>query len=357
MNNEKVMVSVIMSVYNTKEEYLRVAIESILNQTYKDFEFIIINDCSNTETSEIIHSYNDHRIIVINNSQNMGLTKSLNKGLRIAKGKYIARMDSDDISLETRLYEQLMYMEANKDISVLGAYTRIVGKGRVKAQRWPDNPEITKIRLLFCNAGIIHPTAFFRKEHLDKYDIWYDESLLKSQDYAMWVKIMEKGKIDILPRVLLEYRVHEDQISIKDKNEQAYYANIIMLRQLDKFKYDFTEKEKAIFCELSKGNMLGSLKESSDLINRLIEINDKKELYNKKLFRLEIIRIWVSTSIRRIRKFKKFDMFFSRLTFKILIPSYLLHWLRYFFIEHARIRCLMYKLSIFKDNFHRRLKI
>jgi glycosyltransferase involved in cell wall biosynthesis len=118
-------ISVVMSVYNG-EKYLRQAIESILQQTYTDFEFIIIDDGSTDSSREIIQSYDDKRIRLVINEQNIGLTKSLNKGIRLAKGEFIARMDADDISLPQRFEKQVAYLDSHPEVGVLGTYANII---------------------------------------------------------------------------------------------------------------------------------------------------------------------------------------------------------------------------------------
>ena len=122
-----IKITVLMSVYNTKEDYLREAIESILNQTLREFEFIIINDASNEQTINILDQYNDDRIIRIDNEVNHGLTASLNKGLSVAKGEYIARMDADDISYPNRLELQYQYMQKHPNVAILGGWTKSNG--------------------------------------------------------------------------------------------------------------------------------------------------------------------------------------------------------------------------------------
>lgn len=119
-SKKKPAISVLMPVYNS-EKYLNEAIESILNQTFVDFEFIIINDASNDNSENIIESYQDSRIKYFKNEKNLGVAKTLNKGLKLAQGKYIARMDSDDISLPERLYKQFKFMEVYNDIDVCGS--------------------------------------------------------------------------------------------------------------------------------------------------------------------------------------------------------------------------------------------
>src|SRR6185295_3491651 len=123
-------VSVLMSVYNG-EKYLKEAMESILNQSFPDFEFLIFNDSSTDSGREIILSFNDPRIVLVDNEKNIGLTKSLNKGLSLAKGKYIARMDADDISDAGRLNEQVNYMEKNSDVAVCGSWVQFLNESEV----------------------------------------------------------------------------------------------------------------------------------------------------------------------------------------------------------------------------------
>ena len=155
----KVSVSVLMSVYNTKEEYLRKAVESILNQSFTDYEFIIFNDGGDKKITTIIQGYSDKRIRLVENSENIGLTKNLNKGITMARGKYIARMDADDISLPNRLKVQYYYMEKHPDIDILGG---AVWSNNVKNVYWRYfSQEWRKVNLLFGNYGICHPTAFF----------------------------------------------------------------------------------------------------------------------------------------------------------------------------------------------------
>lgn len=214
MNSGCPTISVIMSVYNTNKSFLAEAIESILNQTYPNFEFIIIDDNSTDGSLSIIEQYmsKDDRIVLIKNKTNIGLTKSLNKGLKLAKGQYIARMDADDVSLPDRFKQQIEYMENNSHVTVIGG---IAYSGAEVTNRWfNENTKIEKALFLFGNAGIAHPTAFIRKSFLDFHHIKYDENLKKSQDYALWLDIVQQGGvIQRLPEFVLKYRIHEGQIS------------------------------------------------------------------------------------------------------------------------------------------------
>ena len=343
--NAEIVISVVMSVYNTKEKYLRNAINSILIQTYSKFEFIIINDGSNEETTNIINSYNDPRIVIINNSYNLGLTKSLNIGFKNSRGKYIARMDADDISLPERLYRQFIFMESNQHIQVLGTYTRGINSNRVDSKHWNGDKSTMSIRLLFYNAGFAHPTAFFRKSFLEQYDIYYDESIKKSQDYFMWVEVNRYGNMDILPMVLLEYRIHKNQISVKSNLEQNYYSDVIKLRQLNSIQDKFSVEDRNLFCRLYEGSFEADIREVKRLLFNIIHTNNIKKIYNERLFNIEITRIWVCICVKRIKTMHKFDMLFDLFILRVFIPSHFIHLLHYIALENAQMRSFIFKIK------------
>lgn len=221
-SNEEVKVSVITSVYNVKDEYLIEAIDSMLNQTFDCFEYILINDGSSTSNSEILKSYSkkDNRIRLIENPVNIGLTKSLNIGLKNTKGKYIARLDADDVSHKERLQLQFDYMEKHPEIDVLGSwFHHNNGKTMKTGANFPM--EWRKVLLLTSNAGIVHSTAFIRSSFLKDNNIMYDETKKRAQDYKLWLDIaLCGGVIEYYPRDLVLFRDHENQISQAYKDEQ-----------------------------------------------------------------------------------------------------------------------------------------
>lgn len=221
------MVSVLMSVYNEKPDYLEESIRSVINQTFRDFEFIIVNDGCDNECVSIIEKYKniDQRIIIVNNDINIGLTKSLNKGLEIARGKYIARMDSDDSCIETRLEKQVSYMESHNYVVVLGTNACDFRGRKLQVIHSSYDFEATKIRMLFFNAGVYHPSAMIRTAFIRKNNIRYNEKYLVSQDYRMWVDvIMAGGVLANLEEALIKYRIHKDQITSKKQSLQKEYT-------------------------------------------------------------------------------------------------------------------------------------
>lgn len=339
------MISVIMSVHNTKEEYLRPAIESILNQTYSNFEFIIIDDNSDSRTKNILKSYQDERIIIHTNSQNLGLTKSLNIGINLSRGKYIARMDSDDISLKTRLEEQLKYMEEHPDVVLLGSFTRPINTKKVNRQHWTDNQDILKIRLLFYNIGIAHPTAFFRRDFLLNNNIKYDETYPKSQDYAMWVNVIKYGKIAVLPKALLEYRIHSDQITSQKRSEQIDCENRIILRQFEEYGFQLNDRERSIISSIYRGETDASNDEIKRLFKKMVSVNYQKRIFDKELFKRELIRVWIVSGIKQYKKAGNSRMLLSSMTLKLLCPSYFFHVLSFFIFEDSRFRAAINKFK------------
>lgn len=226
--------SVIMSVYNTREDFLRECIDSILNQTEKDFEFIIIDDNCNKKTRYILESYKDSRIVLIINNENKGLTYNLNRALDLAQGQYIFRMDADDVSHIDRIRQMTQYMDENDNINILGSYMNCDGIIRKYYGNIPW--EIRKTLLLFDNAGLGHPSVVFRKSFLDKFELKYDVTIRKSQDFELWTRCVEYTNLHVYKKSMVDYRIHEDQITTKCSEEQKQCMKCIKERQLMKFR-------------------------------------------------------------------------------------------------------------------------
>ena len=222
MNSQSPLVSVLMSCYNS-EEYIDEAINSILNQTYQKFEFIIINDGSTDTTLAHIQDFHDDRIKIINR-ENKGLVYSLNEGLKICQGKYVVRMDADDISLLNRIEKQILFLEENPEISVCGgAIEEFDEQGVIKTIIKPT----THIDLLFYSlksSPLAHPAATIRRSVLTKYQIQYDLNYKYGQDVKLWSEIIRIGKLANLKDVVLKYRRSENQVSKSKRKEQKALA-------------------------------------------------------------------------------------------------------------------------------------
>lgn len=241
MNNPQI--SVIMPAYNA-EKYIAEAINSILTQTFNDFEFIIINDASTDSTKEIIESYKDLRIKFINNEQNQGVAKSLNIGLAAARGKYIARMDADDISLPQRFQTQFDFMEQNPDIGICGSWAQNFGERDDVIKTYQTHEEIRDATFFYCPMN--HPSVIFRNNN----SILYSENFTSTQDYELWCREIDNLNFANIPEVLLLYRRHSGQTNGKKQND---IANDIRLKNVKKIGFDLSEEEKSIYLNIVNG--------------------------------------------------------------------------------------------------------
>ena len=177
-------VTVLMPVYNG-EQYLREAIDSILSQTFADFDFLIIDDGSTDLSEEIIKTYRDSRIGLVHNGKNRGLINTLNKGLDLSQGEFIARMDCDDISLPTRLQKQLLFMESNSHIGVCGTWVETIGDDPGHIFQYPTDPQKIQSQLLF-DSPLAHPSVIMRRSLLDKFHLRYNPQYLHAEDWFFW---------------------------------------------------------------------------------------------------------------------------------------------------------------------------
>lgn len=196
--------------------YIRKSIDSILAQTFKDFELLIINDCSPDNTDEIVESYTDFRIRYIKNARNLGISASSNLGISLAKGKYIARQDHDDIAFPNRLQLQYEYMETHPDIGVCGTGFRTFEKKHKTVIHPQDNTSIKAYLLFKC--ALAHQTTLIRKELLQQHNLRYDETFQASNDRKLWIDAAPYTKFHNLPIILLKYRVHKDMTSKTKKS-------------------------------------------------------------------------------------------------------------------------------------------
>ena len=234
--NKKVngeLVSVIMPVYNRTDTIMD-AIKSITNQTYRDLELIIIVEKSDVqdEINKVISKIKDNRIIIINNTKKLGLADSLNVGIRKAKGKYIARMDDDDISDYSRIAKQVNYLKNNKDIAIVGSYMKFFGNSDLVC-KLPTDSDSLKVNCLY-KTPLFHPTVMFNLNVLSKKDLVYSIGT-RAEDYDLWSKLIEKYKIANIPEVLYYYNLSGSNSSVVNEEKLNDSHLDIMRYQLDKY--------------------------------------------------------------------------------------------------------------------------
>jgi glycosyltransferase involved in cell wall biosynthesis len=292
-------ITVLMPVYNC-ELYVRDAIDSILVQSFTNFEFFIIDDASTDSTVSIIKSYIDSRIQLIEKPINTGYTNSLNLGLQVAKGKYIARMDGDDISLPERFAKQVAFLEANQDIVVCGSWYTIIGSDITV--KLPEHHDAIKVAFLKGNC-MAHPSVMMRKQSLNECSIVYDLSKEPAEDYDLWVRLALQGRLlHNLQEALLGYRIHDTQVSEKQNLKQInsvletkhYIFNCLELNLLpeekmvlDKVLNDglgISYSDIAVFKKLQIKLLASNAKDLFETIGFKKEILDLEKMVVKRCF-------------------------------------------------------------------------
>ncbi|AOW08136.1 glycosyltransferase family 2 protein [Flavobacterium gilvum] len=276
-------VTVLMPVYNC-ELYIKEAVESVLNQTFKDFEFLIIDDASTDKTVHIIKSYNDARIQLIKKPVNTGYTNSLNYGLKIAKGEYIARMDGDDISLPERFEKQVAFLDAHPNVILCGTLYQIIGTNKVCDH--PLSHNAIKVKLISA-CYIAHPTVMFQKRILETNRLQYDSVMEPAEDYDLWSRLVFLGELANIGEVLLYYRTHPQQTSIIRSTKQNKVSREVRIRMLTMIDPLFDAEVYSF--DLSAQNLnnqfvIKKIKSKIDLFDSLVILNNQREIYDEKLF-------------------------------------------------------------------------
>ena len=293
-------VTVLMTVYNG-EKYLRESMDSILNQTFMDFEFLIIDDASTDASCNIILSYNDPRIRLIENEKNVGQAESLNRGLEKAKGKYIARMDQDDICLPQRLRCQLDVMEQNPNVGVCGTFAQFIDSNskdiivKWNEEMMTENEDL-KTQLLF-RPCFIHPSVIIRKSVLKNHHLCYEESAGHAQDYRLWYRISPFCDFVNIPHKLYKYRLHKSQLNKNKQNDQYLSSNETRRMILKDFLgREVSQKEQTIHAEISiaqHGSSLSEVNEAENWLKFLMNHNKLDRKYKKKSLIRVLQKIWI----------------------------------------------------------------
>ena len=238
---------------------------------------------------------------MIKNDKNLGITKSLNKGLCVAKGEYVARMDADDIAFPERFEKQIKFLESHPEYIVCGTGVELIGEWEKKhsnkyiCRTIPDREQF-RINLLFGNyPNIVHPTAMFNNKLLKKHQITYNEKYPLAQDYRMWVSCSEYAECTNLPETLLYYRVHGQAVSSDKKELQKNIAVQIMQEQLEKLELTLTEEYAEIHKDFISSRKPYDLK-CEKWIKTLLKHNKKHKVYDQKLLKKTLWKKWAEIS-------------------------------------------------------------
>lgn len=263
-------VSVLIPTYNTKEEWLKESIQSILEQTFQDFEIIVLDDGSDNNLDAVIKSFNDDRIKFYQNEENLGVGKTRNKLIELATGEYIAFQDSDDISFPTRLEKQVRFLDENTEFSGVSAWLETFPYKKVLKNK----PE-PKILDFIGGCGFSQTCSMLRVADIKKYNLKYDDALSTSEDYDLWSRCIEYIKLYNLQEVLLKYRRNPKSLVHTKKKEMVQADLAIKQRLLDKLTNDKKLQEKTIRL-ISK-----SSQKQSSIFEKIFSIRNEWDGLNK----------------------------------------------------------------------------
>ncbi|GHV56049.1 glycosyl transferase [Bacteroidia bacterium] len=299
--NPETSISVLMPVFNA-EKYLREAIESILNQTFTDFELIIINDGSMDGSKAIIQSFSDRRIRYVENETNLGVVKTANKGIDLCRGKYTIRMDADDISLPGRLEQQYRFMEEHPDIGVCSSWAQVIDEqgsvtGKIILQ---TDPELVLIHLLF-SVSLIQPACCIRTKLL-KENKYQQEPV--TEDYELWSRLSDITRMANIPEFLIQYRWHATNISKEKERIMAEIKREIIAGELQKLHLQPSDAEMRIhtlsfslhgFNQTSGAAtvQLSDLTATKQWFKRLVAANNQVKRYNSYAFKAYLWSRWM----------------------------------------------------------------
>ena len=272
-----------MPIYKTNRDYLKESIKSILDQSFKDFEFLIIDDCPIDTREDVVLSFNDSRIIYEKNTENLGISATRNKLIEKAKGEYLAIFDHDDISLPNRLEKQVSYLDLNPNVGVLGCEVQYFGKDNRLIKNPSCDHDIKLALMSYC--AVIHPGSMVRRTLLIDNNIRYKEQYSPAEDYALWCDLIPYTRFYNMPEVLLNYRVHKantskvQQEKLKNSATALHAFNRVVNPELF---YEFKER-----CEYTfKYRLFGCLE-----FLKVIKTRDKKDYLLFGLIRLLSIKL------------------------------------------------------------------
>lgn len=229
----EVLVSIITPVYNTKPQYLRKCIESVLAQSFSNFEFLLCDDCSEPYIKKIIDSYDDERIVYYRNEKNLSAAGSRNVLIDVAKGKYLALLDSDDTIHPDRLKKQVEFLDNNLRVGLLGTLATVNNKHLFVKEKF-SNEELER-HLVFNGCALVNSSVMLRKQVLDQHKIRYKKEYVPAEDYALWCDLIGLTEFALLPEVLCNYRSYSDNISHRQNKLQKYKAALIQYAAIEKY--------------------------------------------------------------------------------------------------------------------------
>jgi glycosyltransferase involved in cell wall biosynthesis len=312
-------VSVILPAYNAGP-YIAEAINSILNQTYTNFELIIINDCSTDNTEQEILSISDPRINYIKNVNNNGLIYNLNLGFSLAKGKYIVRMDADDISLATRIEEQVEFMDKNPAVGVCGSGFQSFGN-REDTTIYERLDNDIKLQMLF-HCRFCHPTIIIRKQVLTDNNLQYSAEYPHAEDYELWARMAFKTQFANIQKVLLKYRVHADSVTFKYANIQRQNSDRVIQYLFKTIGVNIQPSEITLWiktCYADFNLATTEIAQVSQLMEKLLQANKTAGFVSQSTLEEFISQKWYNLCYNNVKN-KEVQTIFNNSRVSTLLP-------------------------------------
>lgn len=288
-------VTVLMPVYNG-ERYLRESIESILSQTFSNFELLIIEDGSTDSTPAIIHSYIDERIRMLTNPTRLKLSGALNRGIDEAKGKFIARMDADDIAGRDRLAKQVQYLNNHPDTGICGTWVRRFGEIRPCIDKNPITTEEIRAYSLF-ECPFSHPTVMFRKDFFIASKLRYNGDYYPTEDYELWSRAVHIFPCVNIPEVLLDYRVHKKGMTGTEWNDMDAKGLLIGESNLKRLGILPTRDQSLLHRNVGRAaskrwESFSELRKAGNWLLRLWHANEEYRVYETAAFKKILDLVW-----------------------------------------------------------------
>jgi glycosyltransferase involved in cell wall biosynthesis len=323
LDMNKPLISVILPVYNA-ELYVSESIQSVLNQSFSDFELIILNDGSTDGSERVILEFQDKRIKYVKNETNLKLIDTLNLGLKLVQGKYIARMDADDIAFPDRFEKQITFLEKNPDYGLVGSFAECFGDTN-GIMKYVEEDQDIRFALLTHNP-FIHSTIMVRSTVLKENNLAYKKDKLHVEDYDLWIQLLAFTKAKLIPECLIKYRVHENQVSnvhremqkLNAENLQKAYFNFVFkgisnLYEMRSIFYDkFFNEQILLFVENRKKIKISLSNEIQKRVFKTIDIKSrdayltKEKVGLKELFSTILFNNFFTLKQRTVLIFKLF---------------------------------------------------
>ena len=268
-NKHSPLITVLLPVWNG-EKFIAEAVSSILGQTFINFELLLIDDGSTDRTAEEINKFShDERIRVITHEHNAGLISTLNEGITVSRGRYIVRMDADDIADLHRMQIQFDYMEANPDISLAGSWYKEIGTNRIRKVPLAHND--IRAAMIF-NTAVIHPSVIMRKDQFIEQNLLFDPVFRHAEDYELWVRSSRTLRVANIPQPLISYRLHNNQVSVKENSTQRSSMQLCRKIQLESLGISANDEQLELHRKISDHDFILSNEFASASLEWLLYI-------------------------------------------------------------------------------------